>query len=383
VKQFYLPTRVITGLGCFAQLGETVRARGQRALLVCGQSSLQRSGTLRRALDQLQALGVHTVVYDGVQGEPTVAMVQEALNLARTGRAEVVVGIGGGSALDVGKAAAVLYRQDPERKVVEFHRGHPIEGPGIPFLSIPTTAGTGTEVTNNAVLTDPERGVKESIRGAYLSAAVAIVDPALTVSMPPEVTASSGGDALCQAIESFVGAGAQPASDALCGQAIEWIGRSLARAHEQGSDIGARSDMLYGSLLVGMAMTNTRLGGAHALAHPLGLGYHIPHGVVCGLLLPYVMEYSLEYGLEKYARVAHLLGIDTRNMSMGEAAHQAVAAVREIIRTIGLPRQLRTLGVKQEDFPMLVQGSLPSANLKNNARPLVAEDVQAILERAW
>jgi alcohol dehydrogenase class IV len=379
VKQFYLPTKVITGLGCYSQLGEVVRASGQKALLTCGHSALRRSGVLQRGLDGLRQAGVDTTLYDAVGGEPTLEMVQEAIELARQEQVEVVIGVGGGSAMDVGKAAAVVCPQPGT--VREYHSGRPIEQPGLPFISVPTTAGTGTEVTNNAVLTDLQLGVKKSIRGPLLYPKTAVVDPELTLSLPPRITASSGADALCQAIESFVGHGAQPPTEALAGQAIHWIGRSLVRAYEDGSDIQARTDMLYGSLLTGMSMTNTRLGGAHGLAHPLGYRYHISHGVICGLLLPYVMEHSLEYALGKYAQVARLLGADTAEMSAQEAAQQAVAMVRRMIGKIGIPDHLRAFGVKVEDFPALIEQALPSGNLKNNPKPLGADDLQAILQR--
>jgi len=379
MKQFYLPTRIITGSGCFSQMAEIVRAYGQKALLVCGRRALRHSGVLERALNGLQRVGVHTVLYDAVHGEPTLDMVQTAVDLARQEQVETVIGIGGGSAMDVGKATAVLCTQTGT--VREHYRGCPISARGLPFVSVPTTAGTGAEVTNNAVLIDSERGIKESLRGPYLFAATAVVDPELTVSMPPEITASSGADALCQAIESFVATEAQPPTDALAGQAIQWIGRSLVRAYEKGSDINARADMLYGSLLAGMAMTNTRLGGAHGLAHPLGYRYHIPHGVICGLLLPYVMEYSLEEAPEKYAEVARLLQLETQGLDMHEAAQQAVVTVRAILNKIGIPNHLHIFGVKKEDFAAIIAQALPSANLKNNPRPLEADDLWVILER--
>ena len=380
MKQFYLPIKVITGVGCFSQLPEVVRSYGQRALLVCGQSALRRSGILDRALHDLHGAKLQVVLYDEARAEPTVEMAQKALDLARREQVEVVISIGGGSALDVGKAVAALYKQ--AGTVREYHSGRTVEERGLPFISVPTTACTGTEVTNNAVLTDPDTGIKQSIRGAYLTAVAAVVDPELTLTLPPEITAGSGADALCQSIESFVSVAAQPITDALTSQAIQWIGRSLVRAYEQGSDVQARSDMLYGSLLTGMAMSHTRLGGAHALAHPLGYHYHIPHGVVCGLLLPYVMEYSLEYVPDRYAQVAHLLGLDTRGATLREAAQQAAAAARETTRKVGIPDRLCTFGVKHEDLPKLIQESLPSANLKSNPKPLGAEDLQVILERA-
>jgi alcohol dehydrogenase class IV len=381
VKQFYLPTRIVTGLGCISGLAEVTQGLGQRALFVCGSKALRRAGTLDRALHGLHSAAIETVLFDAVQGEPTLDVVQAALDLARQKGVEVVIGMGGGSAIDVGKATAALYNKPGT--VRDYHGGRPISEPGIPFVSVPTTAGTGSEVTNNAVLIDPQGGVKRSIRGTRLYAAAAIVDPELTLSLPAKVTASSGADALCQAIESFTAQGAQPATDALAGQAILRIGRSLVRAWQQGSDITARTDMLYGSLLAGMSMTNTRLGGAHGLAHPLGFHYHIPHGVVCGLLLPYVMEYSLEYAPQKYAAVAALLGVNTRGMSAEEAAREALSAVRAILDTINIPSHLSALGVKVESFATIVQESLPSANVRNNARPLEADDLQIILERAY
>ncbi|KPL21705.1 MAG: hypothetical protein AMJ93_08995 [Anaerolineae bacterium SM23_84] len=371
---------MITDLGCFSQLPGIVRALGEQALLVCGRHSLRRSGVLDRALRDLQEAGVRATVYDAVQGEPTLDVVQAAVDQARQAQVEVIIGIGGGSAMDVGKATAVLCNK--EGTVQEYHGGRPISEPGLACVCVPTTAGTGSEVTNNAVLTDAERGVKKSIRGVHVFPRVAIVDPELTLSLPPETTASSGADALCQAIEAFMAIGAQPATDALSAQAIRRIGRSLLRAYEEGSDVGARTDMLYGSLLAGMSMTNTRLGGAHGLAHPLGFHYHIPHGVVCGLLLPYVMEHSLEYASEKYAEVAQLLGADTQGMSPKEAAQQAVAAVRGLIRRIGIPDRLRVFGLQREHFPAIIAESLPSANVRNNAMPLEADDLQVILEHA-
>lgn len=380
MTQFYIPTKIITGLGCFSQLAEVAQSYGRKALLTCGRSAMKDSGVLERAMSGLQAAGIQTVLYDAVSGEPTLEMVQAAVNLVRREGVEMVIGIGGGSAMDVAKAAAILCKQPGT--VQEYHRGKAISKPGLPCIAVPTTAGTGAEVTNNAVLTDAEREVKESIRSPYLFAAAALVDPELTLSMPPAVTASSGADALCQAIESFVALAAQPLTDALTRQAIGWIGRSLVRAYEQGSDVHARADMLYGSLLAGMALTNTRLGGAHALAHPLGYRYHIPHGVLCGLLLPYVMQYSLDYALDKYAEVASLLGADTQNLGPHAAAQQAVEAIRGILQRVGIPMHLAAFGVKKADLPDIIAGALRSSNAKNNPRPLAAEDLRAILEQA-
>jgi len=373
METFYLPTRIVTGVGCFEQIGAVARRYGERALVACGAKAMRRSGTLDRGMELLAQEGVSVTIYDKVVGEPTLPMVEAGRKLARERDVQVTIGLGGGSAMDAAKAIAGLYFEPGT--VAEYHAGRPLEGPTLPFLAIPTTAGTGAEVTKNAVLINPDSGLKKSIRSDQWFARVALVDPKLTLTVPPSVTASTGADALCQAIEAFVSIHAQPATDALAAEAIHLIGRSLVRAYEDGEDIAARAEMLYGSLLAGMALANARLGGVHGIAHPLGGHYGISHGVLCGLLLPYVMEYNLEYAGEKYARVARLLG--------GEGTPGgAVEAVRELLSRIGIPRHLEPLGVRREDFPTLVEESLPSGSLKSNPRPLGAEDVYRLLEMA-
>jgi len=368
-----LPIEIVTGVGCFEQLAEMARRYGERALLVCGPKAMREAGVLDRGLALLEGADVTTTVYDAVVREPTLPVIVEGRKLAREQEVQIAIGLGGGSAMDTAKAIAGLYFEPGT--VAEYHARRPLEGPGLPFLAVPTTAGTGAEVTKNAVLIDPARGLKKSIRSEEWFARVALVDPELTLSLPPSVTASTGSDALCQAIESFVSIGAQPATNALAIEAIRLIVRSLVRAYEDGQDTAARADMHYGSLLAGMALANARLGGVHGIAHPLGGHYRIPHGVMCGLLLPYVMEYNLEYAVEKYAHIAQLLGQEGTPL-------QAVKAVGKLLAQIGIPEHLEPLGVRRDDFPVLIEESLPSGSLKSNPRPLEAEDVRCILEMA-
>ncbi len=375
---FYLPTEVITGVGCFDQLGVVARRWGTRALLVCGTSAMQSSGALDRGLALLARAGVSATVYSGVSGEPTLPMVEEGRGFARQEDVQVVVGLGGGSAMDAAKAIAGLHRQTGA--VAEYHAGRPLEGSGLPLLAVPTTAGTGAEVTKNAVLIEPSSGLKKSIRSDAWFARVALVDPELTLSMPPSITASTGSDALCQAIESFVSIGAQSITDALAMEAIRLLGKSLVRAYEDGQDIEARADVHYGSLLAGMALGNARLGGVHGIAHPLGGHYRIPHGVVCGLLLPCVMQYNLRWTAvpsisEKYTHIARLLG-------HAGTPSEAIGAASSLLSRLNIPRHLESLGVRREDFPLLIEESLPSGSLRSNPRPLDAEDVRCILEMA-
>jgi alcohol dehydrogenase class IV len=381
MKQFYLPTRIVTGTGCVAALGEHTAALGRYTMLVCGARSLRASGQLDRALELLRSADVQVTVYDAVSGEPTLDVVQTGLDLARRENVQVLVGIGGGSAMDVAKAIAGLFTH-PGTVDDYFGRARDVSGGGLPWIAVPTTAGTGAEVTKNAVLLSPRHDRKASLRHDAWFADVALVDPELTLSAPSQVTAASGSDALTQAIEAYTSIGASPVTDALAADAIVRAGRSLERACRDGRDLAARADMLYGSTIAGMAFANSRLGGVHGMAHPLGYRYHISHGIVCGLLLPYTMDYNLDYTTPKYAQIAGFLGLDTRGMDARAAARRAVEHVRDLTAKIGIPSHLRAFGVSEEDLALIAQESMPSGSLKHNARPLAVEDVIAILRAA-
>jgi alcohol dehydrogenase class IV len=281
--------------------------------------------------------------------------------------------------MDTAKAVAGLVNLPGT--IWEYHAGRALEGPGLPFIAVPTTAGTGAEVTKNAVLIDPRYGTKKSIRDDAWFARVALVDPETTISLPPQVTASTGSDALCQAIESFTSIAATLVTDALAQQAIELAGRNLYRAYANGADLVAREAMSLGSLLAGMAMVNARLGGVHGMAHPLGSHYHIPHGVICGLLLPYTLEYNLPAATAKYAEVARLMGADIHGLSTEAAAHLAVERVRALLVQVGIPLHLRAFGVTEEGFPVIIKEA-QSESLKHNPRVLKDEDVLQILRSA-
>lgn len=380
MQRFYRPTEIITGCGCLAELGRVSARYGHRVMLVCGLSSARRSGLLQRALELLCAEGLEVTVYDRVSGEADLAVVESGIALARQTGCEVFLGLGGGSAIDTAKAIAGM--ANLAGSVWEYHAGRALEGPGLPLVAVPTTSGTGAEVTKNAVLIDPHRQVKKSIRDDAWFARAALVDPQTTLSMPPEITANTGSDALCQAIEAFTSIAAGPVTDALARRAIELIGGSLPRAYAAGDDLAAREDMSMASLMAGMAMASARLGGVHGMAHPLGLHCHLPHGLVCGLLLPYTMEYNLAFATAKYAEVARLLGERTEELDPEVAARRGVARVRDLLAQVGIPTHLSEFGVTADGFDVIIEESLPSGSLKHNPRPLGAEDVRNILESA-
>jgi len=377
MQRFYMPTEIITGRGCVAELENQVGRFGGHAMVVCGQSFAQASGVLDRVCDLVAKAGVSVTVYDGVLGEASLDGVEQGIALAREEHCDLFVGLGGGSAIDTAKAIAGM--ANLEGTVAEYHAGRSLDGPSYPLLTIPTTAGTGAEVTKNSVLIDPALGVKKSIRDDSWFAKVAFVDPEMTVSMPASVTASTGSDALCQAIESYTSIAASPVTDSLAMRAIELIGSSLLQAYEVGDDLGAREKMSMGALIAGMAMASARLGGVHGMAHPLGSRYGIPHGVVCGLLMPYTMAYNACYATAKYARIAALLGEPIRHLTPEAAAQKAVERVRSLMSQLNIPSHLADYGVSEEDFGWIIEQSLPSGSLKHNPRPLTAEDVRHLL----
>jgi len=380
MPSFFCPTRVIMGCGTLADLGEIAAPYGSRAMLVCGTSFAQRTGLVDRATDMLRDRGLEATLYAHVGGEADLQVVESGIDLARAESCDLVIGLGGGSAVDTAKAIAGM--TPLPGTVWEYHDGRALEGAGLPFIAVPTTSGTGAEVTKNSVLINPRNGVKKSIRDDAWFARVALIDPETTISMPPHVTASTGSDALCQAIEAYTSIAANPLTDALATRSIELAGRSLARAFHDGGDIGAREDMSMAAVMAGMAMASARLGGVHGMAHPLGARYDIPHGVVCGLLLPYTMAYNVDYADGKYAHVAALLGEDVAGLSIREAAGRAVDAVRRLVDEIGVPSHLSGYGVAEDAFDLIIEESLPSGSLKHNPRPLGAEDVRAILQAA-
>ncbi|MBU0495569.1 MAG: iron-containing alcohol dehydrogenase [Chloroflexi bacterium] len=385
---FMTATRIVYGLDSLKRLGQETARLGRHALLMTGQGSARRSGALDQATAILDAAGVTVTLYEGVEPDPTFATVNGAAELARREDCDMVVGLGGGSAMDAAKAVAGIARW-PYPVDDYYDTDRMLPGKGLPFVAVPTTAGTGAEVTKNAVLSDPVRALKQSLRGDYLLADVALVDPALTVSMSPEVTAATGGDALTQAIESYVSKNASPLTDALATQAIQLIGRHLKRAYQDGADIKARTAVSLGSLLAGMALTNARLGAVHGLAHPLGVRFGLSHGLVCALLLPYEMAYNLrgEYPLaevtrRKYAHVAELMGLDVTGCPDIMAAERATDYIFKLNRELDLDRRLSEFGVTEADLPTLAAESLPSGSLKANPRPLTQEELEELLHRA-
>lgn len=331
---------------------------------------MQRSGVIEELRACLAAAAVTSSVFAEVDPEPSLDTVDRGREAFRSQQCDLVIAVGGGSALDVGKAIAALAPcQEP---VSHYFGGVEIPGQGRPCIALPTTSGTGAEVTPNSVLTNTAQAEKASIRGHCLLPEVAIVDPELTLTCPPEQTAFSGLDALTQALESYVSTGANPVSDLLCEESFRRIAGSLRRAVEDGADREARENMALGSLLAGLALASARLGLVHGLAHPLGALYHLPHGQVCGALLPHVMAYNMPVAEPRYTRLARLL-------DLGSDARALMGWVEALVRDLGADLNFAAAGLTDADFPAIIPPTLASGSSKHNPRPVEEAGVRELL----
>ena len=380
--EFATATRIIFGAGTLKQVGDEVKSFGRRALVVTGSDG-------RRA-EQLTAslagAGVDAAIFS-VKGEPEIATVEQGMALAKSERCDFVIGFGGGSVLDAAKAIAAMLANEGE--LLDYleiiGRGKALSKPPVPFVTIPTTAGTGSEVTRNAVLAAPEHRVKVSLRSPFLLARLAVVDPELTYALPPGITASTGLDALTQLIEPFTCLRANPMTDALCVDGIERAARSLGEAVANGGNKLAREDMAVASLFGGLALANAGLGAVHGFAGPIGGSFSAPHGAVCGALLPHVMAANVKalrernsqgIALQRYARIAALVTNDPN-----ATADDGVEWVRKLVASLPI-LGLRAYGIGAEHFADLVTKAAKASSMKPNPIELSPRELMEILERA-
>ena len=380
--EFATATRIIFGAGTLGEVGPIAAGMGKRALVVTGRTAER----ARPLLDLLAAQGVDIVTFS-VSGEPTTEVVRRGTQRAREADCDLVIGFGGGSAIDAGKAIAALLTNggDPLDYLEVIGKGKPLTRPSAPYIAIPTTAGTGAEVARNAVLRSPQHRVKVSLRSPLMLPRLALVDPELTHTMPPEVTASTGLDALTQVMEPYVSNKANPLTDALCREGMRRAARSLRRAYEHGDDAAAREDMALVSLFGGLALTNAGLGAVHGFAGPIGGMFPAPHGAVCASLLPHVMTVNVRalqerapesVALRRYDEIARLLTGNER-----ATAADGVAWVRELCAALRIP-PLSAYGMTEADFPALMEKASRASSMRGNPIKLTAEEMEEVLARA-
>ncbi|HEX9385596.1 MAG TPA: iron-containing alcohol dehydrogenase [Anaerolineales bacterium] len=378
--EFATANRIIFGAGKLSELSKHVEENAKRLLLVCGHSS----DAIPRLRKILAALDISFTEFQ-VHGEPTVEVIREGVKTAQD--CNMIIGLGGGSVLDAGKAIAALVTNsgDVFDYLEVIGKGQPLVNAPLPYVAIPTTAGTGSEVTRNAVIESTEQNVKVSLRSPLMLPRLALVDPELTYNLPPEITASSGLDALTQLIEPFVSIKANPMTDAICREGMYHAARSLKRAYENGTDKEAREGMSLASLFGGLALANAALGAVHGFAGPLGGMLHAPHGALCARLLPLVMETNIKAletrqaehsALKRYAEIARILTGDE-----DASVWDGVRWMNELVNALNIP-PLSRYGMRQVDFSEAAEKTMKANSFKGNPIALTENELVLILERA-
>lgn len=377
---YYNPTKIIFGEGSIKEIGIEVEALGGTRAVVVTDRGVVEAGL---AGEVEEALGrKHVGTFDGAVQDSGFHIVNEGAKFAREAGADTIVSVGGGSSIDTAKGISILLKEGGQMQ--DYSGFQLLSRPQTPHIAVPTTAGTGSEVTYAAVVKDWENNEKILFCDNHIIPRVAILDPLLTAGLPPPLTASTGIDALTHAIEALHALQAEPIADAMALQAIRLITAYLPRCVANGDDLFARGQQQIAALMAGVAFSNAQLGLVHAMAHSLGALFNVPHGLANSLLLPHVMLYNLESCAERYLLVAEAMGLATAGLDEEGAARLAVNAVQELTRKIGLPQRLREAGVPEEGLAEAAELSLSDGSIIYNPRPVFeADEVLALFREAW
>jgi len=374
--------KTIFGAGSLAQIAEECKAlKGSRVLLVIDRG-LWKTDLRSRVEELLRKARIKTYLYPEVTPEPAPALADDGAQLAKKEKVSCVIGIGGGSTMDVAKAIAVLVKNGG--KAVDYIGLGLVPKPGLPSIMVPTTAGTGSEVTFTSVFTMRETKAKGGINSPYLYPHTAILDPELTLELSPEVTAYTGMDALTHAIESFTSLQAHFMSEPISYKAIETISSNLRGAVFNGADYGFRENMMQGSYLAGLGLAMSGVGAVHALAYPLGALFDIPHGIANALMLPYVLEYNYPGNLDKFSLIAIAMDEGDSLSSPRELAARAAQAVFDLSADIGIPQNLKEINIPEDAIPEMAEAAMKVTRpIENNPRPMSVEVAKEIYRKAY
>lgn len=373
IATFQLRTEVVFGVGALERAGDILVERGPARPLIVTDQGVVKAGLLDRLTAILIQRSVPFATFDKTEPNPSVETVEAATTLFRSEQCTVAIGLGGGSSMDVAKAVGVMATNPGS--IRDYEGVGKIQHAPLPVVAIPTTAGTGSEVTPFIVITDLARHYKMTISSPLAVPTLAIVDPLLMTTMPAKVAASTGLDALTHGIESYVSLGAQPFTEALALHGVRLISENLRKGVANRANIQAMSNLAIASTIVAAAFSYTRLGNAHAMAHPLGGFYGIPHGIANAILLPHVMAFNSLACPEKMARLAEAMGVDVSGLSPMDGARAAVDSVVRLMTDVGIVETLSTLGVKEEDIPAMAADAMKSGNVLVNPRQTTIEDI--------
>lgn len=378
---YHMPTRIIFGPGRMLEAGKEAKAMGKKAFLVTGRKAMKKLGVTDRLIDNLKSSGLDVTLFDKTEPNPSKETVHEGAELLKKEKADLVIGLGGGSALDAAKAIAVIASSGGD--IWDYVGMDKITNPVLPIIAIPTTAGTGSEVTHIAVVSDKRNKLKDAVVSHHIFPQVALVDPELMIYMPQYVTASTGIDVLAHAIETYTSNFAQPISGTLALRAIELCSRNLPIASLKEKDIEARANMALASTLAGMAIAQSDTTVAHIIGEALGAFFNVDHGVAVGILLPYVMEYNLCTNLQKFAEIAHAMGERIESLMLREAALKSVDAAKCLLTDINLPLRLRDIGIKEDLITEMTDYVMRPGATATNPRIVSREDVLRIFKEAF
>jgi len=375
------PHLILAGIGASERLGQEAKAIGAKKALLVTDKGVIDSGIGEKIKGLLVKEGIGAEFFDKVISDPDIGNVETCIGLAKKDQFDLILGVGGGSAMDIASITSVMMVNPGS--VRDYFGINLVKNPGVPTILIPTTAGTGAEVTPNAVLTDTEEKMKKAIISPYILPRIAIIDPLLTFSMPPSVTSFTGMDALTHAVESYTSNNATILTDLFAKEAMILIGRSIRTAVAHGNHLESRYDMSIGSLYAGISLANAGVAAVHALAYPLGGLFNVPHGIANGLLLPYVMEFNVLGNIPKFAQIARFLGERVEHMTLLEQAYHAAKAVKAIYRDLKIPQSLTELNIPQEVIPTMAQAATNVTRLlANNPRTMTLQDAERIYKKA-
>ncbi|MGM7721777.1 iron-containing alcohol dehydrogenase [Metabacillus sp. Hm71] len=379
IYQFQTAQNIVAGPNSLQLLGEKLNLLGVEvtSVLIITQPTMVDLGFVKQIVSQLAAKGISADTNTNILPEPTLENIEQVFGETASKNYDVLIGIGGGSVLDTIKILSVLKTNDAS--IEQLLGTDLVANPGVPTILIPTTSGTGAEVTPNAIVTLPDQELKVGIVSKYLLPTLVILDPVLTLKLPKPITAATGMDAFTHSLESFISTKANPISDMFALESIRLISSSIVEAYQNGESIEAREKMLVGSMYGGMALTSAGTAAVHALAYPLGGKYKIPHGVANSMLLPHVMKYNMDAITDRLALVAEPMGISVQGLSNSQLAEKVVEKIIEWTNVLEIPQDLKNYGVKEEELPEIsVSASQVTRLLNNNPKKLSLADIEAI-----
>lgn len=380
---FRMPTKIRFGENSSQQIGAVLKEMNYKKAFIATGKHVNKAGIAARVAESIEKAGLEYVICDEFIPEPTVESVDHIAEILRQSGADVVVAVGGGSPIDAAKAICLLQTHEGSCRDYLFGSTKTVSGPIMPLVAVPTTAGTGSELTAASVISNEQERTKVSITSDYLIPQLVFIDPLLQLGMPPFITATTGMDALTHAIEAYVSLNASPLSDMFALQAIEMIGKNLRTAVSDGSNLEARCNMAIASTIAGAAFMNGGLGVVHGIAQTIGAFAHVAHGTANALLLPYCMERNVVSNLEKFKKIAVALGENVEGLSLREAADMAVDAVFRLVQDLRIPMTLKEVGVSRGMFGDIARDVMNYRLLAVNPCKIMEKDVIEILENAY